>query len=123
MRCDPALYQRALERMSMSDDEWAEIEPLMPPQIGKKAVDWRFILDVLALRFAFAAGRGVSWTKVETVTRSSTIRMALDRLIADGALDRIAKALPTMKHARQGVWAHIIRGARVARAKKQSQRS
>ena len=64
----------------MSDDEWAEIEPLIPPQVGKKWVDWRFILDVLALRFAFAAGCGVSWTKVETVTRSSTIRMALDRL-------------------------------------------
>jgi hypothetical protein len=116
MRHDPELYRRALEAMTMDDAEWGEIEPLVPQQTGKKKVDWRFILDVLALRFAFAAGRGFAWTKIEAVAKPSTIRMALCRLLDDGFFDRLASALPSMQHARVTIWQHVIHGTQVARS-------
>ena len=104
-----SIIERAFDTCALGDEEWATLERFMPPQVGKRQIDWRRVLDCLLVRFAFAA-RGVSWRRIPN---SSTIRMAFMKAVELGVFVRIEEALPTLR-VRHSMWRRVCEGAKVA---------
>ena len=101
--------ERAIDTFALDDEEWAPLAPFMPPQVGKRLIDWRRVLDCVLIRFAFGV-RGVSWRKIPN---SSAIRMAFMKAVELGVFTRIEEALPTL-NVRHSMWRKVCEGAKVA---------
>ena len=113
-KTQPELIRSALGHYTLDDLAWGELAPFMPPRTGKKVTDWRFLCAVWCVRFA-AFQRGVVWARLP---HASAARAAMMRASAFGTFDRIAAALPRLKHMRHAAWELVIAGARRAAARR-----